>query len=93
MKVGMGESYRIRMLAEEFWALTQRQWEIYPKIGYRRLIDGTAIHDVTEDYKEFQNIVAHDEIITLPARIQEERGRRTEIHSVTDQAKLLQYWA
>jgi hypothetical protein len=32
-------------------------------------------------------------MIVLPAKILEERGRGTEIHSVTDQAKLPQYWA
>jgi hypothetical protein len=93
MKVGMGEAYTIRMLSNEFWALTQNQWEIYPKIGYRRLIDGTVVHDITEDFGEFRTILAHDAMITLPVRIQEERGRGIEIHSVADQAKLLQYWA
>jgi hypothetical protein len=32
-------------------------------------------------------------MVVPPAKILEERGRGTEIHSVADQGKLLQYWA
>jgi hypothetical protein len=42
MKVGMGAAYTIRWLTDEFWARTQNQWKIYPTIGYRRLINGSA---------------------------------------------------
>jgi hypothetical protein len=55
------------ILPNEFWALTQNQWKIFPKIGYRRLIDGTV------DFNEFGEILAHYKLIKLPVRIQEER--------------------
>jgi hypothetical protein len=42
MKVGMGEAYTIRTLAQEFWELTQRQWEFFPINGYRRTLDGSV---------------------------------------------------
>jgi hypothetical protein len=44
------------------------------------------------DFKESQMALAHEEMIVPPAKIVEERGRGTEIHSVADQGKLLQYW-
>jgi hypothetical protein len=87
--VGMGEAYTIRMLTNEFQELTQGTWEM----GYRRLIDGTVVHDVTMDHHEFHSILALDDMIVPPPKIQEERGRGTEINALTDQAKLLQYWA
>jgi hypothetical protein len=93
MKVGMGEAYTIRMLSNEFWALTQNQWEIYPRMGYRRLIDGSVVHNVTENFKEFQTILAHESMVVPPVKVLEERWRGTEIHSSADQAKPLKYWA
>jgi hypothetical protein len=93
MKVGMGAAYTIRCLTNEFWALTQNPWEIYPTIGYRRLIDGSVVHKVTNDLRESQEVLAHEEMIVPPAKVVEERGRGTEIHSLADQGKLLQYWA
>jgi hypothetical protein len=93
MRVGMGEAYTIRMITNEFWALTRNTWEIYPKVGYRRLIDGSVAHNVTEDFNEYQSILALDSMVVPPSKILEDRGRGTEIHSLVDQAKLLQYWA
>jgi hypothetical protein len=93
MKVGMGEAYTIRMLAQEFWELTQRQWAFFPIMGYRRTVEGAVVHKVTVDHKEFRAVVSQDAMIPLPAKILEERGRGTEIHSTPDQGKLLQYWA
>jgi hypothetical protein len=57
------------------------------------LIDGTAVHNVTTKISEFHAVLALDEMIVPPPKILEERGRGTEIHSIADQAKLLQYWA
>jgi hypothetical protein len=93
MKVGIGAAYTIRWLSNEFWALAQSQWGFYPTSGYRRLIDGTVVHRTTEDFAEFQNALAHEEMIVPPAKVLEERGRGTEIHNVPDQGKLLQYGA
>jgi hypothetical protein len=88
-----GNAYTITMLAWEFHALTQRQWNFYPKDGYRRLLDGTIAHKVTTDFNEFQAFRAHEELLMPPARILEERGRGTVIANLTDQGKLLQYSA
>jgi hypothetical protein len=95
MRVGMGEVYTVRMFTNEFCGLTNNSWELYPKVGHRRLIDGTIVHEVTQDYEEWRNIIALDSMIAPPPKILEERGRGTEIHSLADQAKLLQYraWA
>jgi hypothetical protein len=93
MKVGMGEAYTIRMLSNEFYALTQNTWELYPKAGYRRLTDWSIVRNVTTDLHEFQSVLALDDMIVPPPKTLEERGRGTEIHSLADQAKLLQYWA
>jgi hypothetical protein len=89
----MGEAYTIRMLAQEFWELTQRQWTFYPISGYRRSVEGAVVHKVTAKHKEFHSVVSQDALIPLPAKILEERGRGTEIHSTPDQGKLLKYWA
>jgi hypothetical protein len=93
MKVGMGEAYTIRMLAQEFWELTQRQWEFYPINGYRRWTDGPVVHRITWDLKEYQAVVADDSMSISPAKILEERGRGTEIRKQMNQGKLLKYWA
>jgi hypothetical protein len=93
MRVGMGDAYTVRMLANDHCTLTQGTWEMYPKAGYRRLVDGTIIHNFTTDRNEFQGLLAVDHLIEPPPKILEEHGRRTEICSVVDQGKLLRYWA
>jgi hypothetical protein len=93
MKVGMENSYTITMLAWEFQELTQRQWNIYPLNGYRRLLDGTVVHKVTTDFDLFNAARADEELAIPPAKILEERGRGTIIANLVDQGKLLQYWA
>jgi hypothetical protein len=93
MKVEMGNAYTITMLAWEFLELTQNQWKIYPKEGYRRLIDGTIMHKLTADFKEFQAFRAQEELLILPAKILEERGRGTVTAKLMDQGRLLQYLA
>jgi hypothetical protein len=93
MKVGMGEAYTVSMLAYEFWELTQRTWEIYPIEGYRCWTDGSVVHKTTPDIKAFHAVEFLHSMLVLPAKILEERRRGTEIHSTTDQDKLLQYWA
>jgi hypothetical protein len=50
-----------------------------------------VIHKVTTDFDEFQAVRAHEAMVVPPVKVLEERG--TEIRSVLDQAKLLQYWA
>jgi hypothetical protein len=60
---------------------------LFPKRGYRRLLDGTIVHDVTTDVNEFHLEVAKDEMTQPPPRILEERGRGTEICNQEDQDK------
>jgi hypothetical protein len=43
VRLGMGNAYTIRMLADEFEAITQGCWDIYPLNGYRRLLDGAVV--------------------------------------------------
>jgi hypothetical protein len=93
MKAGMGEAYTVRMLTNEFWALTQNCWEFAPIGAVRREIDGTPVHGVTWDFKEHRAITALDEKVEPPPKILEERGRGTVIRNLTSQGKLLQYWA
>jgi hypothetical protein len=93
MLEGTGNAYTIRMISEDFMVLTQNTWELYPAFSYRRLIDGTIVHKCTTDYREGQQILTEDVPATQPTRVLEERGRGTEIHSITDQGRILQYWA
>jgi hypothetical protein len=93
MRVGMGNAYTIGMLVWEFLAITQRQWRFLPLNGYRRLIDGAAVHRVTTDHDLFSAAIADQEIQVLPAKVLEERGRGTLISKLADQGKLLQCWA
>jgi hypothetical protein len=93
MRVGMGEAYTVRMLTQEFWELTQRQWELYPINGYRRTLNGSVVHTVTTDLREYQAIVKQEAMVVAPVKVLEERGRGTEINSLEDQGKLLQCWA
>jgi hypothetical protein len=93
MKVWMGNAYTITMLAWEFQELTQMQWKFYPINGYRRLIDGTVVHRVTNDFDLFNAARIDEELTVLPAKILEERGRGTLISRMADQGRLLQYWA
>jgi hypothetical protein len=90
---GIGNASAIRMLFDDFIALTQNQWELYPALGYRRPIDGTIVHKCTTDFREGQQILAEDATTVPPVKVLEERGRGTEIHSIQDQGRLLQYWA
>jgi hypothetical protein len=90
MIVGMSEAYTVRMLIEEFWAVTQQTWEFGPVGVSRREIDGTVVHGVTWDRQEFQAIVAAAEKVDPPPNILEERGRGTLIRNGISQGELLQ---
>jgi hypothetical protein len=92
-KFGMGDRYTLRMLAQEFWALTQNSWELYPGVSVSREIDGTIRRGTTTDAIRFNNSLSSDVMVDPPVRIQEDQGRGTAINSKEDQARLLQYWA
>jgi hypothetical protein len=81
------------MLAQEFWALTQDTWELYPRETCNREIDGTIIYDTTNDPVRFRESQGVDYMLDPPAKIQEDQGRGMAINSKADQDGLLQYWA
>jgi hypothetical protein len=66
----MGDSYTLRMLAQEFWALTRNDWSIYPGIGFGRLMDGTIRHNTTSDPSSFQDAMRVDLMAEPPVKIQ-----------------------
>jgi hypothetical protein len=51
MREGIGNAYTIQILYDDFMALTQNTWEIYPAVAYRRLSDGTIVHNCARDYR------------------------------------------
>jgi hypothetical protein len=53
MKVGMEEGYTVHMLSNEFWAVTQNQWDIYPVLGTKRLSDRSVVRQTTENFKQY----------------------------------------
>jgi hypothetical protein len=61
-KFGMGEAYSLRMLAQEFWALTHNEWSLYPKGSCRREIDGTIVHETVTDPNSFFNALTAGQI-------------------------------
>jgi hypothetical protein len=93
MKVGMGESYTIRMLVDEFWKLMHQTWEFGPTLPIRRNLDGTVVHGITWEWSELRTLIEEDAKVEHPPKTVEDRGRGTLIRSLTSQGKLLQYWA
>jgi hypothetical protein len=93
MQEGIGNAYTIQMVYDHFMALTQNTWALYPATAYRRLVHGTIVHKCTTDYRTGQLLRSEGIPAEQPARIIEDRGRGSEIHSIEDQGKLLQYWA
>jgi hypothetical protein len=92
-KIGMGDAYSLRMLAQRFWTLTHNEWNLYPQGSSRRCIDGTIVHETSTDPNSFHKSMAVDRIDTPPVKIQKDQGRGTAINSTEDHARLLQYWA
>jgi hypothetical protein len=92
-RIGMGNAYTIRMLADEFEAVTQGRWGVYPVQGHRRLTDGTVVHGITNDRDIYWAFASDHTIQVCPPKILEERGRGTLISNQADQGKLLQFWA
>jgi hypothetical protein len=92
-KLGMENAYTIKMLADEFEAITRGRWNIYPLNGFRRLTDGAIVHSTTDNRDIFWAAAADQNIQVCPPKIIEERGRGTLITNQADQGQLLQYWA
>jgi hypothetical protein len=90
MKVGVPNAYTLQMIYDDFTYLNEA-WDIYPAQACRRLMDGTIVHNCTTDYRTGQLLRAAAETIDPPVSIIEDRGRGSEINSVADQGKLLQY--
>jgi hypothetical protein len=93
MKVGMSESYTLRMLMDEFWYLTRESWEIFPTLPTKRNLDGAVVHEATENWTETKATLQREKKLKLPPKIIEDRGRGTLIRNAISQGKLLQYWA
>jgi hypothetical protein len=73
--------------------LAQRQWNFYPINLYRRLIDGTVVPRVTNDFDLFQAARMDEKLAVLSVRILEERGRGTLIKKMADQGRHLSFLA
>jgi hypothetical protein len=91
--LGIGDAYSLRMLAQEFWALTRNDWSLYPTTSHSRHVDGTICHGTTKNSKSFHESPTVDVIDKQPVKIQVDVGRGTFINAVDDQASLLRYWA
>jgi hypothetical protein len=76
--IGMPDAHTTRMLTNEFRALA-RHSVLCPSRCYRRDGFGTAIHETTVVKKE-SDVVADDQILCLPPRIQKDTARGTEIN-------------
>jgi hypothetical protein len=92
-RIGMGDTYTISMLKNEFCALIGDDWSLYPGLAYRRLMDGTVQHYAVSNYDEISGAVANHLMFELPGKFQEDSGRGTEIASRVDQLRILDYWA
>jgi hypothetical protein len=51
----MGDVYSMRMLAMEFWALTQNDWSLYPKESFECLPNGTIRHETMTNGDKFHS--------------------------------------
>jgi hypothetical protein len=88
-RIGMGDTYTITMLKNEFCALIGDDWGICPSLAYRRLLDGTIRHHTTKKFEEVKDALAINIGFDLPPKIQTEVARGTEIVLRTDQLRVL----
>jgi hypothetical protein len=91
-RIGMGDRYRLRMLATEFWTLTRNDWEVYPEPAYQTRADGTVCHRTFDSAEKFRQVLL-DDFATMPERILVGTPRGSAIRSPLDQGRLLQYFA
>jgi hypothetical protein len=56
-------------------------------------MDGTVVHDVTNDENLFHAALNYQELQRPSPRVIEENGKGTAITNVQDQARLLRFWA
>jgi hypothetical protein len=84
MKVGVPNAYTIQMIYDDFIYLNEA-WDIYPAQACRRLSDGTIVHNCTTDFRTGQLLRVAAETVDPPVNVIEDRGRGSEINSVTDQ--------
>jgi ribonuclease HI len=92
-RLGMGNAYTVKMLADELSKATQGAWGVFPLKGIRRLVDGTIVHPTTADHDQFWAEAEDQQIREHPAKVTEDRGRGTLITNLADKGRLLQYWA
>jgi hypothetical protein len=86
-RVGMGDTYTISMLKNEFCALIGDDWSLYSGLAYRRL------HHSVSDHEEIRGAAESHLMFEFPDKFQEDFGRGTEIANRTDQLRILDYWA
>jgi hypothetical protein len=91
-RLGMGDSYTLRMLAMELWALTHNDWRINPEPAYQTRADGTVCHKTFDSAGEFHQSFV-DDIAIIPAKVLVGTPRGSAIRCHLDQAHLLQYFA
>jgi hypothetical protein len=75
MREGIDNAYTIQMIYDDFMYLTGNTWNLYPALAYRRLIDGTIVHNCVTDYQASQAIRSKHEQQEPPPRIIKDRGR------------------
>jgi hypothetical protein len=54
MREGISNTYTIQILYDDFMALTENTWELYPATAYRRTVDGTIVHNCVRDFRTGQ---------------------------------------
>jgi hypothetical protein len=86
----MAESYTLRMLAMEFWALTHNDWDPCPKFQFQTEQDSLIRHGTSESEGDFQVALATDVIEKATAKVLA-GPRGTMINSQLDRDRLLQY--
>jgi hypothetical protein len=91
--IWMSDRHTTLMLRQEFCALVENDWSVYPSISHRRLTDATVVHRTVTDFHEIEGSVANDLMFDLPERYQEDAGRGTGINLRSDPLRLLDYWA
>jgi hypothetical protein len=74
-RIGMGDSYTITMLKNEFCALIGDDWGLYPQPEYRRLTDGTVRHHTARNFDEMKNAIMYSIGFEPLEKIQEDAGR------------------
>jgi hypothetical protein len=88
--VGMPGTHTMRMLVQEFYTLTP-DWQLLRSPCYRRDFRARVIHETLSAWTQEGDYSNNDQILFVPARIQEESARGREINLRADQLRVLDY--